>query len=73
MYLKVKVHPNSKTDKVIQKSQGWFEVFVRAKPVEGKANEAVLNLVAEFLKVPRSQVRLIRGAMAHNKIVELLK
>lgn len=73
MYLKVKVHPNSKNDEVFQKSQDSFEVFVRAKPVEGKANEAVLSLVAEFLKVPRSQVRLIRGAMAHNKTVELLK
>ncbi len=73
MYIKVKVHPNSKKDEVIQRGKDSLEIFVRAKPLEGKANEAVLNLVAEFLQVPRSQVRLIRGAMAHNKLVELLR
>lgn len=70
MYLKIKVHPNSKKNQVIRKAEDAFEIFVRAKPVEGKANEAVLELLCEHLKIPRSKLRLARGAMAHNKIVE---
>ena len=73
MYLKVKVHPNSKKDAVVKRAEDSFEVFVRAKPVEGKANDAVLDLLSEFLKIPRSRLRLVRGAMAHNKLVERLE
>ncbi len=73
MFLKVKVHPNSKENKIIRKNDDSFEIFVRAKPVDGKANEAVLNLLVEFLKLPRSKIRLVRGALSRNKIVELLK
>ncbi|HQT91422.1 MAG TPA: DUF167 domain-containing protein [Candidatus Kryptobacter bacterium] len=72
MYLKVKAHPNSKKDTVVKRAEDSFEVFVRAKPVEGKANDAVLDLLSEFLKIPRSRLRLVRGAMAHNKLVERL-
>ena len=73
VYLKLKVHPNSKANAVVRKGEDSFEVFVRAKPVDGKANEACLNLIAEFLSVPRSKIRMIRGAVSHNKTVELLK
>ncbi|MCL5267788.1 MAG: DUF167 domain-containing protein [Bacteroidetes bacterium] len=71
MFIKIKVHPNSKKDVVVRKGSDSFEVFVRAKPTEGKANEATLDSLSEFLKVPRSRLRLIRGATARNKLVEL--
>ena len=73
MLLKVKVHPSSKRDKVIQKSLDSFEIFVRADPIDGKANEAVLISLSEFLNVSRSRIRLIRGSMSRNKTVELLQ
>ena len=72
MYLKIKVHPNSKKNEITRRGEDSFEVYVRAKPLEGKANDAVLDVLAEFLNVSRSKVRLIRGAMARNKIVELI-
>ncbi len=71
MYLKVKVHPNSKKDEVLEKGEDSFEVFVRAKPIDGKANDAVLELISSYLKIPRSKVRLLRGANAHNKLLEI--
>lgn len=73
MLLKIKVHPNSKKNRVLRKAEDSFEVFVRAKPVEGKANDALLDLLSEYLKIPRSKVRLVRGAMSHNKIVERIE
>lgn len=73
MYFKIKVHPNSKKNQVIRKAEDTFEIFVRAKPVDGKANDAVLDLLCEYLNIPRSKVRLIRGAMAHNKIIERME
>ncbi len=72
MLLKVKVHPNSRRDEVIRKDADAFEIFVRVKPVEGRANDAVLDLLSDYLKMPRSRVRLLRGATSRNKIVETM-
>lgn len=70
MFLKVKVHPGSKKNEVVEKSHDSFEIFVRAKPVEGKANDAVIDLLSDYLKLPRSGLRLVRGATSRNKIIE---
>ncbi|MCL4538636.1 MAG: DUF167 domain-containing protein [Bacteroidetes bacterium] len=70
MYLKIKLHPNSKKNDVLRKAEDSFEVFVKAKPVEGKANEALLETLSDFLGIPRSRLRLVRGAVSRNKIVE---
>ena len=44
---------------------------VAAAPERGKANEAVLALLAETLSVPRSSVTLVSGSGSRDKIVEL--
>ena len=44
---------------------------VGAPPERGKANEAVLALLAEVLAVPRSNVALVSGGGSRDKIVEL--
>ena len=44
---------------------------MRAAPVEGAANDALLRLLAEELGVPRSLLRLERGANARLKLVRV--
>ena len=44
---------------------------VAAAPEQGKANNAVLALLAETLAVPRSSVSLVSGGASRDKIVEL--
>lgn len=73
MFLKVKVHPGSKKNEVLSREADRFEVYVRAKPVDGKANEAMLDLLSEYLQSPRSRLRLVRGAASRNKIVERIE
>ena len=48
-----------------------WKVRVAALPERGKANEAVLALLAETLAVPRSSVTLVSGSGSRDKIVEL--
>jgi len=48
-----------------------WKVRVAAVPERGKANEAVLALLAETLAVPRSSVTLVSGGGSRDKIVEL--
>lgn len=49
---------------------GW-KVRVAAAPEDGKANEAVLRLLAERLGLPRGNLTLVSGRSARDKIVEL--
>lgn len=73
MILKIKVHPNSRKEHIKPRGEDSFEIFVRAKPVEGKANEAVLELLSEHLRIPRNKLRLMRGATSRNKLVEKME
>ena len=70
--LRVKVHTNARQERVAQKSADQFEVWVRAKPIEGQANEAVLALLAERLSVPARRLRIMRGASSSSKLIHVL-
>lgn len=48
-----------------------LKVYLTAPPVEGKANEALVELLAEHFHVPKTNVRIIKGETARNKIVEI--
>ena len=54
---------------------GWLgealKIRVAAKPEKGKANEAVVTLLAETLGVPRASVTLLSGAASPQKIIEI--
>ena len=70
MKIQVKVKPNSKTDEVSREGDS-FIVKVREPPKEGKANQAVIKLLAEHFGVPQSQVRILSGFRSRNKVVEV--
>ena len=46
-------------------------VEVRARPIKGQANRAVLRALAEHFGMPISRVRIVAGLSSHRKIVEL--
>ena len=62
--------PNSRTEEVSQEGHS-FIVRVREPPREGKANQAVIKLLAEYFRVPKSQVRILSGLRSRNKVIEV--
>ncbi|WP_207455658.1 DUF167 domain-containing protein [Azospirillum sp. SYSU D00513] len=51
---------------------GWaLKVSVTAVPEDGKANEAVVKLLAKHWKLPRSSIALVAGATDRNKILQV--
>jgi Uncharacterized conserved protein len=70
MKVRVKVKPHSKTEEV---SLEGDDVVVKVKelPKEGKANQAVIKLLAEHFDVPRSQVKILSGFKSRNKVIEV--
>ena len=71
MRITVTVKPNSRKEEVVPAGEGQFTVRVSAPPVEGKANERVVELLAKHFGVPKSRVTIARGASGRKKIVEI--
>ena len=69
--LRLRVSPGAtRTGVVGRYGQAW-KVRVAAPPEGGRANDAVVRLLADTLSVPRDAVTLVSGQSARDKIVEL--
>ncbi len=71
MRVAVKVKPNAKEDRVEKTGENSFTVRVKAKPSDGKANDAVREALSEYFGVKRSQVTLLIGAASRQKVFEI--
>jgi hypothetical protein len=71
MRLQIKVIPKASKDRVI----GWLgdrlKIAVTAAPERGKANEAVIALLASTLELPASRIRIVAGLSHPLKTLEL--
>jgi len=72
MIIKVKIFPGSKKAHIEKKAEDSFILNVRKKAIEGGANIEVINMLKEYFKVSKSQIRLIRGFKRRNKIFEII-
>lgn len=68
--LAVKVTPGARTE-ALEIVDGRLLAKVRARPKDGEANEAVLELLAGALGVARSRLALLRGATSREKLFRL--
>ena len=66
MKVSVTVKPNSKVEEVVSSLDGLI-VRVKEPPKEGKANRAVIALLAGFYNVPRSNISIVSGQGARKK------
>ena len=71
MRLRVRVKPGARVDSVSREPDGSLLVSVRARPQEGKANDAVVKAVAKFLRVPKSSVQITSGLSSRTKTLEV--
>ncbi len=69
--LTVKVHPRAKRSAFTGRFGEAWKLDLAAPPVDGKANEECIRFLAEFAGVPRSQVRIVSGATARLKLIEI--
>ena len=70
MKIQVKVKPNSKSEEVSQVGDNLV-VKVKAPPREGKANQAVIRVLAKHFSVPQSRVKILGGARSKDKVIEI--
>ena len=71
MILRIKVKPNSRSSSLIQEADGSWQAKLRAPPVDGKANDELVTLVAAHFKCRKAAVVIKSGASGRTKLVKV--
>ena len=72
MKITVKAKPAAREDKIEEQEGGLFVVSVKEPPVKGRANLAIIKLLANYFSVSTSNVRIISGQTSRNKVIEVI-
>ena len=67
LILNITVTPNARRSEVISRDGNTWRVRVAAKPVDGAANAALVELVARELGVPKSSIEITHGRHSRRK------
>lgn len=73
MRIFVKVKPKAKKNEIKRIDDINFVVSVGEVPEKGKANQAVIKLIAGYFGVSQSMVSIVFGTTSRNKIIEFFK
>jgi uncharacterized protein len=69
--ISLKVKPNARHSRLTEQADGTWLAEVNAQPIDGKANEAVIALVATHFGVAKSRVNIKSGAASRLKRVDI--
>jgi len=67
----VKVQPRARKNAVLGDLDGAVKISLAAPPVDGRANKACVEFLAELLDVPRSAVTIVSGETNRRKVVRV--
>jgi uncharacterized protein (TIGR00251 family) len=67
----VKVHPRARKNAITGTVRDALKLSLTSPPVEGRANEACIAYLAEFLNVPRSSVTIAAGETSRQKLIRV--
>ena len=68
MKIKIKLHPNSSQEKIEKISDENFEVWLKEKPIDNKANIELIKLLKKYFG---KSVKIKNGFTSRNKIIEI--
>lgn len=68
MIIKTKVHANSSQEKIKKINSSEYEIWIKEKPIENKANVSIIKLLKKYFK---KNIKIIRGLTSRNKIIEV--
>jgi hypothetical protein len=67
--LRVRVTPRARTNALAVDAAGGLRARLKAPPVEGAANRALIELLADQLALKRSALAVVQGARGRDKVV----
>jgi len=71
--LAVRITPRAARNKIVEvMSDGTIKIHIAAPPVDGEANEQLLQFLAEILNIPKTRIEIVAGAAGRDKLVSVL-
>ena len=70
--LHIKVIPSAKRNEVVREGDG-LKVYLTAPAADGKANKALIVLLADHFNVKRSRIEIIKGLKSRHKTINILQ
>jgi uncharacterized protein len=67
----VKVQPRARKNAITGAVGEALKLALTAPPVEGRANQAVIEFFAELFQIPRSSVTIASGETSRNKVIRI--
>ena len=67
----IKVHPRARKNALTGTIGNALKLALTAPPVEGRANQAVIEFFADLFEIPRSSVTIASGETSRNKVVRV--
>ncbi|HMF63688.1 MAG TPA: DUF167 domain-containing protein [Edaphobacter sp.] len=67
----VRVHPGARKNGVSGVHAGAVKISLTTPPLDGRANEALIAVVAELLRIPRARVSLVSGMTSRTKVLRI--
>ncbi len=72
MKIWVTVKPNSKQQKIAKSAKGSLTIWLKSPPIDGKANQELIKVLAKKYGVSKSQVFIKFGLTGKKKIIEII-
>ncbi len=70
----IKIHlcPNSSRNAICGKyNEEYIKIAIKEKPIDGKANEALIKFLSKELNITKSQIKIIKGLTGRDKTIEI--
>lgn len=71
MKITIQVKANARKNEVVALGQERYLVYVNAPPLEGRANEKVIEVLADYFDKPKRSIVIVRGERGREKVVEI--
>lgn len=72
MKIKVRVQPKAKQEKIEETGPFELKVYFNVPPEHGRANDKLVEMLAEYYQVSKSEVFIVSGSRSQNKVVEIV-
>lgn len=69
--LSIYAKPNAKTSALLATTEDELHIALHAKPREGEANKELIRFLAQLVKIPKTQIKLIRGETGRHKLLQI--
>ena len=66
----ITVKPGSSQEKIVETTPNTYTVYLRAKPHDGEANDALVKLLSKHFKIPKTFIKITHGIKSRTKTIE---